>query len=60
MKLYYAIAILARLLVASLTGNESQKAYMLYLWGDLFDREQPSEKASRTRSWLALFDLFEI
>lgn len=47
MKLYYAIAILARLQAAFLTGNESQKAYMLYLWGDLFVREQPSEKTNQ-------------
>jgi carbon starvation protein CstA len=47
MKLYYAIAILARLLTAFLTGDKSQKSYMLYLWEDLFDREQPPEKTNQ-------------
>ena len=49
MKLYYTIAILTRLLTAFLAGNESQKSYMLYLWGDLFGREQTPTATCQTK-----------
>ena len=42
MKFYYPIAVLAHLLTAFLDGNENRKAYLLYLWGDLFNgKKQP-------------------
>lgn len=48
MKLYYAIAILARLLAAFLSRSESQISYMSYLWRDLFGGKQRPKAKSQT------------
>jgi hypothetical protein len=47
MKLYYAIAILARLLAALLSRSESQISYMLYLWRDLLGGKQQLPKSKK-------------
>lgn len=39
MKLYYAMAILEQLLLASLSRNKKEMAYMLFIWKNLFDVE---------------------
>ncbi len=38
MKFFYAISILAQLLLAVPSGNRNKISYLLYLWGSLFNQ----------------------
>ena len=47
MKFYYAISILAQLLLAVLSWNRSKMSYMIHLWKNLFDHDDFSTQKNK-------------
>ena len=48
MKFYYAISVLVQLLLAFSSGDRNKVSYMLYLWGNLFERSIVNAKNNKS------------